>query len=64
LFLLAKSGMTEVVHGTNLCKVYNYHDNRAYGYKQSGILSRLDGFGCGMVWFDLVWFWFSLYGVV
>jgi hypothetical protein len=24
--------------GLYLCKVYNYHDNRAYGYKWSGIL--------------------------
>jgi hypothetical protein len=32
-----------------ICKVYNYHDSRACGYKRSGILSRLDGFGCIMV---------------
>jgi hypothetical protein len=31
--------------------VYNYHDSCAYGYKWFGILSRLVGFGCGMVWF-------------
>jgi hypothetical protein len=29
--------------GRYLCKVYNYHDSRAYGYKLSGILSILDG---------------------
>jgi hypothetical protein len=29
--------------GRYLCKVYNYHDSRAYGYKQSGILFWLDG---------------------
>jgi hypothetical protein len=39
------------VQGTNLCKVYNCHDSHAYDYKRSGILSRLVGFGCGMVWF-------------
>jgi hypothetical protein len=32
--------------GHYLCIVYNYHDSRAYGYKQSGILFSLDG----MVW--------------
>jgi hypothetical protein len=29
--------------GCYLCKVYNYHDSRACGYKHSEILSRLDG---------------------
>jgi hypothetical protein len=29
--------------GHYLCKVYNYHDSRACGYKRSGILFRLDG---------------------
>jgi hypothetical protein len=29
--------------GRYLCKLYNYHDSQAYGYKWSGILSRLDG---------------------
>jgi hypothetical protein len=29
--------------GRYLCKVYNYHDSRACGYKQSGILFRLVG---------------------
>jgi hypothetical protein len=43
--------------GYYLCKVYNYHDNRACGYKQSGILSRLDG----MVWMGYG-YWCSLYG--
>jgi hypothetical protein len=32
--------------GRYLCKVYNYHDSRAYGYKRSGNLFWLDG----MVW--------------
>jgi hypothetical protein len=32
--------------GTNLCIVYNYHDSRACGYKQSGIVPRIQG----MVW--------------
>jgi hypothetical protein len=31
--------------GRYLCKVYNCHDSRAYGYKRSGILSRLVGLG-------------------
>jgi hypothetical protein len=26
--------------------VYNYHNNRAYGYKRFGILTRLVGIGC------------------
>jgi hypothetical protein len=29
--------------GRYLCKVYNYHDRRAYGYNRSGILFWLDG---------------------
>jgi hypothetical protein len=29
--------------------MYNYHDSRACGYKRSGILSRLEGLGVGMV---------------
>jgi hypothetical protein len=29
--------------GRYLCKVYNYHDSRACGYKRSGILFWLDG---------------------
>jgi hypothetical protein len=29
--------------GRYICKVYNYHDSRACGYKQSGILFWLDG---------------------
>jgi hypothetical protein len=37
--------MKSLLIGTRhyLCKVYNYHDSRACGYKQSRILSRLDG---------------------
>jgi hypothetical protein len=31
------------VQGTNLCRVYNYHDSRACHYKRSGILFWLDG---------------------
>jgi hypothetical protein len=42
--------------GCYLCKVYNYHDSRAYGYKWSEILSRLDGLG--VEWFWLL-FWLS-----
>jgi hypothetical protein len=50
--------MKSILVGTGryLCKVYNYHDNRAYGYKRSGILSRLvdsgwdwSGFGLACV---------------
>jgi hypothetical protein len=41
------------VYDTNLYGVYNYHDSRAYDYKQFEILLRLDGFG--MVLF-LEWF--------
>jgi hypothetical protein len=32
-----------MVQGTNLCKVYNYHDSRACDYKRYGILFLLDG---------------------
>jgi hypothetical protein len=32
--------------GRYLCKVYNYHDSRACGYKRSRILPRIEG----MVW--------------
>jgi hypothetical protein len=35
--------------------VYDYHDSRACGYKQSGILLRLDGLG--EEWF---WLWFMV----
>jgi hypothetical protein len=37
--------------GHYLCKVYNYHDSRAHSHERFGILSRLAGFGCEMVWF-------------
>jgi hypothetical protein len=40
------------VKGTNLYRVYNCHDSRAYGYKRSRILARL--VGIGLVWFGLV----------
>jgi hypothetical protein len=35
--------------GRYLCNMYNYHDSRAYSYKRSGILSRLNGL-------DELWF--------
>jgi hypothetical protein len=54
--ILVKPGIRPIV---NLYKVYNCHNSRAYGYKWSGILSRLVVFRCG-----LVSFWFSLRGVV
>jgi hypothetical protein len=41
------------VQGTNLCRVYNYHDSRAYGYKWSGILTGLVGIG-------LIWLWIGI----
>jgi hypothetical protein len=43
-----------------LCKVYNYHDNRACGYKRFVILPRLDGWDVG--WLE--WFWCRTYGLV
>jgi hypothetical protein len=49
-----------VVHGTNIYKVYNYHDSRACGYKRSEILFRLDG----MVWDENGMILVSLCGVV
>jgi hypothetical protein len=39
--------------GRYLCKVYNYLDSRACGYKRSEILSRLDGL-------SVEWFCFGL----
>jgi hypothetical protein len=33
------------VLGANLWGLYNYHDDRAYGYKRSGILPSLIEFG-------------------
>jgi hypothetical protein len=42
--------------GHYLCKVYNYHDSRACGYKRSGILFCLDGLvGDGMVLLQSFW---------
>jgi hypothetical protein len=42
--------------GRYLCKVYNYYDSRACGYKQSGILFRLDCLvGNGMVLAKSLW---------
>jgi hypothetical protein len=45
--------------GCYLCKVYNYYDSRACGYKRSGILPRIKG----MVWeWDgLIWFGTTLW---
>jgi hypothetical protein len=38
--------------GHYLCKVYNYYDSHACGYKQSGILPRLDSWDVGWLkWF-------------
>jgi hypothetical protein len=45
-----------VVQGTNLCRVYNYHDSRACGYKRSVILPRIEG----MVWEWDGWIWFGI----
>jgi hypothetical protein len=42
--------------GCYLCKVYNYHDSRACGYKRYGILPRIDGLGMGVEWSS---FWLS-----
>jgi hypothetical protein len=42
--------------GCYLCKVYNYHDSRACGYKRSGILPRIEGIGLGIEWSG---FWLS-----
>jgi hypothetical protein len=42
--------------GCYLCKVYNYHDRRACGYKWSGILFWLGGLdGNGMVLVKSLW---------
>jgi hypothetical protein len=42
--------------GRYLCKVYNYHDSRACGYKGSMILPRIEG----MVWLGMGWDGFGL----
>jgi hypothetical protein len=56
--------------GRYLCKVYNYHDSRTYGYKQYGIFFWLDGmvwdgwndFGIDHVdWCDPLWSLFGSY---
>jgi hypothetical protein len=36
--------------GRYLCKVYNYHDSRACGYKRSEMLPRIEGIGLGVKW--------------
>jgi hypothetical protein len=42
--------------GCYLCKVYNYYDSRACGYKRSGILVWLDDFdGNGMELVKPLW---------
>jgi hypothetical protein len=42
--------------GCYLCKVYNYHDSRACGYKRYEILFSLDGLdGIGMVLVKSLW---------
>jgi hypothetical protein len=42
--------------GRYLCKVYNYHDSRACGYKWFGILPRIEG----MVWEWDGWIWINI----
>jgi hypothetical protein len=37
------------VQDTNLYRVYNCHDSRAYGYKRYGILFWLDGYWMGLL---------------
>jgi hypothetical protein len=46
--LVARPSMKSLLVGTGRyhCKVYNYHDSRACGYKRSRILPRIEG----MVW--------------
>jgi hypothetical protein len=49
--LVAWLAMKSLLVGTgyNLCRVYNYHDSRACGYKRSRIRFGLDGLdGDGM----------------
>jgi hypothetical protein len=41
--------------GRYLCKMYNYHDSRACGYKWSDMLPRIEG----MVWEWDGWIWFG-----
>jgi hypothetical protein len=50
--------MKSLLVGTRgyLCKVYNYHDNRACGYNQFGIIPRIEG----MVWEWNWWIWFGI----
>jgi hypothetical protein len=50
--LVARAAMKSLLEGIghHLCKVYNYHDSRACGYKQFGILFWLDDLdGNGML---------------
>jgi hypothetical protein len=53
VFLVAQPVMKSLLMGAGhyLCKVYNYHDSRACGYKQSRILPRIEGMVLGVVWF-------------
>jgi hypothetical protein len=45
------------VQGANLCKVYNYHDSQACGYKRSRILPRIDGFEKVL---GVAWYWIKM----
>jgi hypothetical protein len=42
--------------------VYNYHDSRTYGSEWSRILSRLYGFGKGMIFGVVTPLWIILCG--
>jgi hypothetical protein len=58
-FLVTRAAMKSPLVGTGcyLCKVYNYHDSRACGYKRYAILPRIEGLVLGREWL-----WFG-YGV-
>jgi hypothetical protein len=53
-FFSHRSVMKSLPVGTGryLCKVYNYHDSRACGYKWYGILPIIEGIGLGVEWSD------------
>jgi hypothetical protein len=57
--IVAWLAMKSLLMGTGryLCKVYNYHDSQAYGYKRSGISFDY------MVWMGMGWYWPSLCGI-
>jgi hypothetical protein len=54
--------------GTNLCKVYKYHDSRNCSYMRSRILPRIEGMGMEWLWlwnnFGMVmvvaWYWIEM----